>query len=106
PLAVRALIQRADPHSKIEYWGAVSAGKIDYYLFYLKQQELAGVALLQQRDGEAPVIAHADTSLFPLQDDSLQRPVQEAIEKLLSCHLVKPILRHKRLLRFCASCAT
>jgi hypothetical protein len=82
PVAVRALIQRADPHSKIEYCGAVSAGKIDYHLFYLEQQELAGVALLQQRDGEAPIIAHADTSLFPLLDDSLQRPVQEAIEKL------------------------
>jgi hypothetical protein len=83
PLAVRALIQRADPHANIEYCGAVSAGKVDYYLFYLEQKELAGVALVRQRAGAVPVIAEADTSLFPFEDDSVQKPVQDAIEGLL-----------------------
>jgi hypothetical protein len=83
PLAVRALLQHADPHANIEYCGAVSAGKVDYYLFYLKQKELAGVALVRQHARGAPVIADADTSLFPFEDDSLQKPVQDAIEGLL-----------------------
>jgi hypothetical protein len=83
PLAVRALIQRADPQANVVYCGAVSTGKVDYYLFYLERKELAGVVLVQQRTGAAPVIADADTSLFPFQDDSVQKPLQDAIERLL-----------------------
>jgi hypothetical protein len=85
-LAARELIQRADPLAKIEYCGAVSTGGLDYFLFILEQKELAGMALVREQNGTAPVIVDADTSLFPFQNDighSVRKPVQDAIELLL-----------------------
>jgi hypothetical protein len=86
PPAVRELIQRADPLADIEYCGAVSSSTVDYYLFLLERNELAGIVLVQQRAGTAPVITDADTSLFPFRDgskDSVKKPIQDAIEVLL-----------------------
>ena len=86
PATVRELIQRGDPHAKIEYCGSVSIRSTDYYLFLLERKELAGMALVQQRAGMEPVIVDADTSLFPFRGDSersVEKPVQEAIELLL-----------------------
>jgi len=85
-LAARALIQRADPLANIEYAGAVSTHLADYYLFLLDRKELAGIALVQERIGATPVIAAADTSLFPFHDEterSVEKPVQDAIKLLL-----------------------
>ena len=86
PPAVRGLIQGADPRAKIEYCGAVSTSKVDYYLFLLERKELAGIVLIRQRAGTTPVIVDADTSLFPFRDEperSVEKPVQDAIEVLL-----------------------
>ena len=86
PFAVRALIQHADPRASVEYCGAVSSNKFDYYLFLLRRKELAGIVLVRQRPGTAPVVADADTSLFPFRDDaarSVEIPVQDGIEVLL-----------------------
>ena len=86
PIEVRDLIQRADPLAKIEYCGAVASGTIDYYLFLLEHQELAGLVLVKQRAGLIPVIVDVDTSLFPFRDDAehaVEKPVQDAIELLL-----------------------
>lgn len=85
-LAARALIQRADSRANIEYGGAISTRRADYYLFLLKRKELAGTALVQQRIGAAPMIVAADTSLFPFRDEterSVEKPVQDAIKLLL-----------------------
>jgi hypothetical protein len=87
PVAVRALIQSADPGATAEYCGAVSTRRVDYHLFLLQQSALAGIVLVAQRMGEAPAIVAADTSLFPFSDDAgraVEMPVQEAIELLLS----------------------
>jgi hypothetical protein len=86
PLAVRTLVQSADPHANVEYCGAVSTGASDYYLFLLQQNELAGVVLVRQPVGAVPAIVDADTSLFPFGDVSgrtVDRSVQDAIELLL-----------------------
>jgi hypothetical protein len=86
PLAVRGLIQCADPHAYIEYCGAVSTSNVDYYLFLLERKELAGIVLVRQQAGTPPVIADADTSLFPFREDSerrVEKPVQDAIKLLL-----------------------
>jgi len=86
PLAVRELIQHADPRANIEYCGAVSTRNADYYLFLLERKVLAGMVLVQQRAGTTPVIVDADTSLLPFRDDSersMQKPLQNAIEVLL-----------------------
>lgn len=92
PIEVRDLIQRADPRANVEYCGAVASGAIDYYLFVLEHQELAGVVLVKQRAGMIPVIVDVDTSLFPFRDDaehSVEKPVQDAIELLLRRSFVK-----------------
>jgi hypothetical protein len=86
PIEVRDLVQRADPRANVEYLGAVETGTIDYYLFLLERQELAGLVLVKQRAGLVPVIIDVDTSLFPFRDDaehSVEKPVQDAIELLL-----------------------
>jgi hypothetical protein len=85
-LAARELIQRADPRAKIEYGGAISTRRADYYLFLLEREELAGTALVQQQIGAAPIIVAADTSLFPFREEterSVEKPVQDAIKLLL-----------------------
>jgi hypothetical protein len=86
PLAVRTLVQNADPHANVEYCGSVSTSSSDYYLFLLQQNELAGIVLVGQRSSAAPAIVDADTSLFPFSDVSertVDKPVQDAIELLL-----------------------
>jgi hypothetical protein len=86
PLPVRGLIQQADPRATIEYCGSLSTAHVDYYLFLLERKELAGLALIQQRAGRSPVIFDADTSLFPLRDDSdrpLEKTLREGIAVLL-----------------------
>lgn len=69
-LDARELVQRADPRAKIDYGGAISTRRADYYLFLLQREELAGAALVQQRIGAAPIIVAADTSLFPFRDET------------------------------------
>lgn len=86
PLAVRELVQNADPHAKVEYCGSVSTSSVDYYLFLLQQNELAGIVLVAQRSGVVPAIVEADTSLLPFSDVSgrtVGKAVQDAIELLL-----------------------
>jgi hypothetical protein len=86
PRSVRELVQGGDPHAKIEYCGAVSSRKIDYYLFLLERNELAGIVLVEQRSESDPAIVDADTSLFPFRGDSVRsvdKPVQDAIAVLL-----------------------
>jgi hypothetical protein len=70
PLPVHGLVQQADPGATIEYCGSLSTAHLDYYLFLLARKELAGLVLIQQSAGSSPVIVDADTSLFPLPDDS------------------------------------
>jgi hypothetical protein len=85
-LAARELIQRADPRAKIEYGGAISTRRADYYLFVLEREELAGTALVQQRTGAAPIIVAADTSLFPFREETgrlVEKPIQDAVKLLL-----------------------
>jgi hypothetical protein len=86
PLPVRRLVQEADPGATIEYCGSLSTAHLDYYLFLLARKELAGLVLIQQRAGSSPVIVDADTSLFPLHDDSdrtWEKSLPEGIELLL-----------------------
>ena len=86
PLAVRRLIQDADPRAKVEYGGAISTSQADYYLFLLERKELAGTVLVRQRIGAAPMIVAADTSLFPFPANAectVERPVQKAVKFLL-----------------------
>ena len=86
PLQVRGLVQQAAPSATIEYCGSLSITHLDYYLFLLQREELAGLVLIQQRAGSSPVIVDADTSLFPLPDSSdrtWERPLREGIEVLL-----------------------
>jgi len=86
PVAVRELIQRADASANVEYCGAVSTRKVEYYLFLLQQKALAGIVLVRQRAGAPPAIVDADTSLFPFREDSersVEKSVQDAIEVLL-----------------------
>lgn len=86
PLLVRGLVQQANPGATIEYCGSLSTADLDYYLFLLARKELAGLVLIQQRAGSSPVIVDADTSLFPLRDDSnrvWEKRLSEGIELLL-----------------------
>ncbi len=86
PLPVRDLVQQADPGATVEYCGSLSTAHLDYYLFLLTRKELAGIVLIQQRAGTAPVIVDADTSLFPLRDDSSrtwEKRLSDGIELLL-----------------------
>jgi hypothetical protein len=87
PLPVRGLVEKADPRATIEYCGSLSSTHLDYYLFLLKRKALSGLVLIQQPPGRSPVIVDADTSLFPLRDDSdrssLEKPLRQGIEVLL-----------------------
>jgi hypothetical protein len=86
PTEVRDLVQRADPRANVEYCGSVAIGTIEYYLFLLEDQELAGLVLVKQQAGMIPVIVDVDTSLFPFREDaehSVEKPVQDAVELLL-----------------------
>ena len=86
PLPVRGLVQQADPGATIEYCGSLSTAHLDYYLFLLARKELAGLVLVQQPAGSSPVIVDADTSLFPLRDDSnriWEKQLSDGIELLL-----------------------
>jgi hypothetical protein len=86
PLAVQALVQRADPNATVEYCGAISNNKLNYYLFLLQRKQLAGSVLVRQQPGTAPVITDADTSLFPFRGDSrspAETSMRDAIEILL-----------------------
>jgi hypothetical protein len=86
PLPVRGLVQQADPGATIEYCGSLSTAHLDYYLFLLARKELAGLVLVQQTANSSPVIVDADTSLFPLRDDSSrtwEKRLSDGIELLL-----------------------
>jgi hypothetical protein len=86
PLPVRGLVQQADPGATIEYCGSLSTAHLDYYLFLLARKELAGLVLIQQPAGSSPVIVDADTSFFPLRDDSnrtWEKRLSDGIELLL-----------------------
>jgi len=98
PSAVTDLVRRADPQAHIEYCGRVSMNEVDYYLFVLIHRELSGIVLVRHPAGKAPIIADADTSIFPLGDDPqryVARPVLEAIKELLRTRNLK----RKRLVR-------
>ena len=86
PLPVRGLVQQADPGATIEYCGSLSTTHLDYYLFLLARKELAGLVLVRQPADSSPVIVDADTSLFPLRDDShhtWEKRLSDGIELLL-----------------------
>jgi hypothetical protein len=86
PLPVRGLVQQADPGATVEYCGSLSTAHFDYYLFLLARKELAGLVLVQQAANSSPVIVDADTSLFPLRDDSSrtwEKRLSDGIELLL-----------------------
>jgi hypothetical protein len=86
PAAVRGLIARADTRANFEYCGSISTVRIDYFLFLLEREELAGIVLVEQRAGTSPAIVDADTSLFPLSEQleaSVDKSVQVAIKLLL-----------------------
>ena len=86
PAAVRELIARADTHANFEYCGSISTARIDYFLFLLQREELAGIVLVEQRAGTSPTIVVADTSLFPLSErlkGAVDKSVPGAIELLL-----------------------
>jgi hypothetical protein len=86
PLPVRGLVQQADPGATIEYCGSLSIAHLDYYLFVLARKQLAGLVLIQQRMGSVPLIVDAETSLFPLSDDSnrtWEKRLSDGIELLL-----------------------
>jgi hypothetical protein len=85
-LPVYNLVQEAAPGATVEYCGSLSTAHLDYYLFLLTRKELAGIVLIQQRAGTSPVIVDADTSLFPLRDDSNRtrgKPLPVGIKLLL-----------------------
>jgi hypothetical protein len=86
PGAVHDLARQAAPCAAIEYCGALTYGKTDYYLFVLEQNELSGLVLIGQKAGSNPVIADADTSLSPSKDDqefAVDKPVLDGVEILL-----------------------
>jgi hypothetical protein len=93
PAAVRELIARADTHANFEYCGSISTARIDYFLFLLQREELAGIVLIGQRAGTSPTIVVADTSFLPLSErlkGAVDKSVPRAIEQLL---------RHRNLVR-------
>jgi hypothetical protein len=86
PAAVRGLIARADTRANFECCGSISTARVDYFLFLLQREELAGIVLVEQRAGMSPSIVDADTSLFPLNEQpevSVDKSVPRAIELLL-----------------------
>jgi hypothetical protein len=86
PQTVRHLIERANPNAKIEYCGAISMKTLEYYLFAVTHEQVAGVVLVRNGQENLPTIVDADTSLFSHRDpnaSSLPEPVIAAIGKLL-----------------------
>jgi hypothetical protein len=87
PAVVWELVRSADRSARLEYCGAVSTSKADFYLFLLERQALAGLVLVQEQTGAPPIIFQADTSLFFRSYDdrghSLDRPLQDGIRVLL-----------------------
>jgi hypothetical protein len=86
PATVRELIARADTRANFEYCGSISTSQIDYFLFLLEREELAGIVLVEQRAGTNPAIVDADTSLFPLSEQlegCVDKSVPSAIKLLL-----------------------
>jgi hypothetical protein len=87
PQPVHRLIEQADPKARVEYCGAISTRKLDYYLFVISRDELTGVVLVQKCPENEPVIIDADTSLFsPRSRDSyfLGKALGSAISDLLA----------------------
>ena len=86
PQTVRRLIEQANPNAKIEYCGAISMKALEYYLFAVTHEQVAGVVLVRNGRENPPTIIDADTSLFSHRDpnvSSLPEPVTAAIGKLL-----------------------
>jgi hypothetical protein len=86
PEAVRDLARQTAPQATVEYCGALTYRKIDYYLFVLKQEELSGLVLIRQQAGSEPIIIDADTSFFPFKMDpesALDKPILLGVEVLL-----------------------
>jgi hypothetical protein len=86
PQSVRCLIEQANPNAKIEYCGAISMKTLEYYLFAVTHEQVAGVVLVRNSRENRPTIVDADTSLFSHRDlnaSSLPEPVTAAIGKLL-----------------------
>ncbi len=86
PASVWELVRSADPSASIEYCGAVSTRKADFYLFLLERQALAGLVLVCEQTGTGPIIFQADTSLFQFRDHSghsMGSPLKDGIKVLL-----------------------
>jgi hypothetical protein len=87
PQAVHLLMEQANPKARLEYCGAISTQKLDYYLFVVTREELTGVVLVQKDRQNVPAIVDADTSLFssPAKDFYfLGKPLGSAISELLA----------------------
>jgi len=87
PQPVRRLIEQANPNARIEYCGAISMKALEYYLFAVTHEQVAGVVLVRNGHENLPIIVDADTSLFLHRDpnvSSLPEPVTAAIGKLLA----------------------
>ena len=86
PPTVRRLIEQASSNTKIEYCGSISMKNLEYYLFAVTHEQVAGVVLVRNGRENRPTIVDADTSLFShrsLDAGSLPEPVAVAIGKLL-----------------------
>src|SRR5262245_58135961 len=86
PPSVRHLIEQANPNTRIEYCGAISMKALEYYLFAVTQEQVAGLVLVLNGQENRPTIVDADTSLFCHRDpnaSSLPKPVTAAVGKLL-----------------------
>ena len=86
PPSVRHLIEQANPNARIEYCGAISMKALEYYLFAVTQEQVAGVVLVRNGRENRPTIVDADTSLFCHRNpnaSSLPKPVTAAVGKLL-----------------------
>jgi hypothetical protein len=86
PQTVRRLIGQANPNAKIEYCGSISMKALEYYLFAITHEQVAGVVLVRSGRENQPTIVDADTSLFSHRDSNvslLPEPVKAAIGKLL-----------------------
>jgi hypothetical protein len=86
PQPVHCLIEQANPKVRVEYCGAISTRRLDYYLFVVTREQLSGVVLVQNDRHNPPAIVYADTSPFNSQFEnsaSLGKPVESAIAELL-----------------------
>ena len=82
PQPVRRLIEQANPNARIEYCGAISMKALEYYLFAVTHEQVAGVVLVRNGHENLPIIVDADTSLFLHRDpnvSSLPEPVTAAV---------------------------